>query len=158
MALLTGAFLDTSVLLSGLIELGPASRSAQDVMTAVAEGRLRRPLTAWHCCLEFFAVATRLPEELRLSPADAHRLVEEEILGRFRVLQLPDAARHPFFKALSRDGVVGGRVYDAHIGEIAHQGGARLIVTDNIRHFSALVSKGLQVVDSATFAGRLGRR
>jgi predicted nucleic acid-binding protein len=158
MAVLTGAFLDTSVLLSGLIELGPSSRPAQEVMTTVAEGRLRRPRTAWHCCLEFFAVATRLPEEFRLSPADACRLVEEEILGRFQVLQLPDTARRSFFKTLALDRVGGGRVYDAHIGEIAQRSGAKLVITDNIRHFSSLASKGLRVVDSATFAKELQSR
>lgn len=157
MAHLTGAFLDTSVLLSGLIELGPASRSAQEIMTAVAQGRIRRPFTAWHCCLEFFAVATRLPEEFRLSPADAGRLVEEEVFGRFQVLQLPDGARHGFLKSLIQDRVAGGRVYDAHIGEIARRGGATLVVTENLRHVSSLASKELEVVDSATFARRLAR-
>ncbi len=82
------AFPDTSVLLGGLIELGPAVRPAQDVMATVAEGRLKRPLTAWHSCLEFYAVATRLPEEFRLAPADALRLLEAEILGRFEVAHL----------------------------------------------------------------------
>ena len=69
--MVTGVFLDTSILLAGLIELGPASGPAQELMAAVAGGRLRRPCTAWHCCLEFYAVSTRLPEEFRLSPADA---------------------------------------------------------------------------------------
>ena len=46
MAVVTGVFLDTSVLPAGLIEMGPGSRSAQEVMTALAEGRLRRPRTA----------------------------------------------------------------------------------------------------------------
>ncbi len=75
MARLTGVFLDTSVLLGGTINVGPSSRPAQAVMDAVAEGRLRRARTAWHCCLEYYAVATRLPEELRLAPADALRLL-----------------------------------------------------------------------------------
>jgi hypothetical protein len=35
--------------------------------------------TAWHCCLEFFSVATRLPPEFRVSPRDAATLVEEEV-------------------------------------------------------------------------------
>ncbi|MBK9088918.1 MAG: PIN domain-containing protein [Holophagales bacterium] len=89
MARLKGVFLDTSVLLGGTIDVGPSSRAAQAVMDAIAEGRVERPLTAWHCCLEYYAVATRLPEELRLPPSDALRLVEEEILGRFEVVDLP---------------------------------------------------------------------
>lgn len=158
MARLTRVFLDTSVLLAGLVEIGPAPRPAQEILTSVAEGRLLRPLTAWHCCLEFFAVSTRLPEEFRLSPADACRLMEEEILGRFQILELPSAARRPFLMGLTQGHLVGGRVYDAHIGEIARQAAATVVVTDNLRHFSSLASKGVRVVDSATFAAELSER
>ena len=158
MAMVTGVFLDTSILVAGLIELGPASRPAQELMAAVAGGRLRRPCTAWPCCLEFYAVSTRLPEEFRLSTADAHRLIEEEVLARFRVIQLPDAARKAFFQLVAQERLIGGRVYDAHIGEIARRAGIRIVVTDNGRHFSSLLSKGVRVVDSATFANELGKR
>lgn len=158
MARLTAVFLDTSVLLAGLVEMGPASRPAQEILTAVAEGRLHRPCTAWHCCLEVFAVSTRLPEEFRLSPADACRLIKDEILGRFRVLELPNAVRHSFLRALDAERVIGGRVYDAHIGEIARQAAVTVVVTDNLRHFSFLASKGVRVVDSAAFAVELSKR
>jgi len=158
MARLTRVFLDTSVLLAGLVEIGPASRSAQEILTAVAGGRLRRPATAWHCCLEFFAVSTRLPEEFRLSPADACRLIVEEILGRFQVLELPDAARPSFLTGLAQGHLIGGRVYDAHIGEIARRAAATVVVTDNLRHFSSLASKGIRVVDSTAFAAELSKR
>jgi hypothetical protein len=115
------AFLDTSVLVAGLIEAGEASRFPQRIMTAIAEGRLRRVATAWHCCLEFYSVATRLPEEFRLDPEDALRLLEHEVLARLEVRQLPDPDREPFLRSLEHERVVGGRVYvyDAHIAEIA---------------------------------------
>jgi len=48
-------------------------------MDAVANGQIERPLTAWHCCLEFYSVTTRLPEEYRLEPEIALRLLREEI-------------------------------------------------------------------------------
>jgi predicted nucleic acid-binding protein len=124
-------------------------------MTAVAEGPIRRSLTAWHCCLEFYAVATRLPEEFRLSPADAGRLVEEEILGRLRIVDLPASARLPLVQDAMRERVAGGRLYDAHIAEIARRAGARLVVTDNVRHFSGLRLRGVRVLDSEAFAAEL---
>jgi hypothetical protein len=88
-ALVTPVFLDTSVLLGGIIELGPSVASAQRIMKAIAERIVRRPLTAWHCCLEFYSVSTRLPDEVRLQPADALVLIKQEILDRFSVHQLP---------------------------------------------------------------------
>ena len=53
MAAVTPAFFDTSILVAGLIEIGEASEYPQQIMTAVAGGRIRRAVTAWHCCLEF---------------------------------------------------------------------------------------------------------
>ncbi len=146
------AFFDTSVLLGGLIELGPASEPAQKIMAAITAGHVRRPHTAWHCCLEFYAVSTRLPEEVRLSPPDAWRLVDEEILTRFNVRQLPDDYRRSFLHAAVDDRLVGGRIYDAHIAEIARVSRVPVVVTDNLRHFAALRRQGVDVVSAAEFA------
>ena len=71
-------FLDTSVILAGLVDFGPQSAPAQSLMHAVAEKRVHSPATAWHCCLEFYSVATRLPPEFRVSAADAVTLLEDE--------------------------------------------------------------------------------
>lgn len=146
------AFFDTSVLLAGLIELGPEAKAAQKIMAAVATQHLRHPHTAWHCCLEFYAVSTRLPEELRLSPSDAWRLVEEEILGRFEVRQLSDDRRRPFLRAAAEDRLVGGRIYDSHIAEIARLADVSVVVTDNVRHFAGLRRHGVEVMNAAQFA------
>ncbi len=143
------------MLLGGLIELGPAGRPAQDVMTAVAEGRLRRPLTSWHCCLEFYAVATRLPEEYRLAPADAFRLLDSEVLGRFGVAQLSQGRRRAWLGDAVEDRVAGGRIYDAHIAEVARECGAQVVVTDNARHFSSLARHGVRVATCAAFVTEL---
>jgi predicted nucleic acid-binding protein len=146
------AFFDTSALLGGLIELGPAASAAQAIMTAVAERRVPRPHTAWHCCLEFYAVATRLPEEVRLAPADAWRLLHAEVLSRFVVHQLAEEARRGFLQGAVEARVAGGRIYDAHIAEIARLTDARVVVTDNVRHFADLRPHGIRVVSTADFA------
>ena len=99
--------------------LRPQSGPAQSVMHAVAEKVVAAPGTAWHCCLEVYSVATRLPPEFRLSPADALRLIEEEIFARLAVHDLPAGDRRSFLRTAAADGTAGGRVYDAHIAEIA---------------------------------------
>ena len=153
------AFFDTSVLLGGLIDLGPSSAPAQRLMTAVATGQLRRVHTAWHCCLEFYAVATRLPEELRLHPRDAWRLINEELMERFTVHQLSAARHRPFLTAAAEERIVGGRIYDAHIAEVARAAGAAVVVTDNSRHFMAALRHGIRVETPSEFLAALkGRR
>jgi hypothetical protein len=143
-----GVFFDTSVLLGGLIDIGSPSRHAQLVFDAVYDGRLVAPQTAWHCCLEFFAVSTRLPEELRLPPDMALRLLDESIVGRFRVRDLREGARRSFFRRAVQDRVSGGRIYDAHIGEVALSCKAPIVVTENRRHFSSLQRNGVRVLSA----------
>lgn len=92
------AFFDTSILLGGLIELGPASHSAQRIMAAV---------------------------------------------------------RRPFLRAAVEDRVAGGRIYDAHIAEIARLARVSVVVTDSVRYFAGLRAHGIQVVNAAEFAGTI---
>jgi predicted nucleic acid-binding protein len=151
-------FLDTSVLLAGLIDFGPQSAPAQTLMHAVAEKRLTSPATAWHCCLEFFSVATRLPPEYRLSPSDAATLLQEEVLARLTVHDLPSAERIALLRAVARDAIAGGRVYDAHIAEVARAGGATVIVTDNRRHFLSALRYDLRVETPAEFMAGMKKK
>jgi predicted nucleic acid-binding protein len=144
-------FLDTSVLLAGLVDFGPQSAPAQSILHAVAEKAIQSPGTAWHCCLEFYSVATRLPPEFRLTPEDANELLREEVFGRLTVHDLPTEERTRLFATAARDRIAGGRIYDSHIAEIARAAGARVIVTDNRRHFLAALRHGIKVETPAEF-------
>lgn len=148
-------FLDTSVLLAGLVDFGPQSAPSQKVMHAVAEKHVKAAGTAWHCCLEFFSVSTRLPAEFRLTPADAVRLLEEEVFARLSIHDLPGADRLPLLRAAVQDGTAGGRIYDAHIAEVARAAGARVVVTDNRRHFLAALRHGMRVETPSEFLAAL---
>src|SRR5258706_8253355 len=128
-------FLDTSVILAGLIDFGPQSAPSQSLMHGVAEKRIQDAATAWHCCLEFFSVATRLPPEFRVTPSDACLLLQEEVFARFSVHDLPVTGRFPMLQAAARDGVAGGRIYDTHIAETARATAATVILPENRRHF-----------------------
>jgi predicted nucleic acid-binding protein len=144
-------FFDTSVLLAGLIEFGPQSAPAQLLLNEVVEKRLTDIATAWHCCLEFFSVATRLPAEYRLSSSDAVALLESEVFPRMAVHDLPPADRIGMLRAATQDAVAGGRIYDAHIAEIARAARAQVVVTDNRRHFLAALRHGMRVETPSEF-------
>jgi predicted nucleic acid-binding protein len=144
-------FLDTSVILAGLIDFGPQSAPAQQLMHAVAEKRVASAATAWHCCLEFISVATRLPPEFRVSPADAVTLLEEEVFARMTVHDLPAADRLAMLRGAARDAITGGRIYDSHIADVARASGARVVVTDNRRHFVSALRYDLRVETPAEF-------
>ena len=150
-------FLDTSVLLAGLVDFGPQSAPAQSLMHAVAERRLGDTATAWHCCLEFFSVATRLPPEFRLSATDAALLLKDEVFERITVHDLPERNRLAMLQAAGRDGVAGGRIYDTHIAEVARAADATVIVTDNRRHFISALRYGMRVETPAEFLSEIKR-
>ena len=152
-------FLDTSVLLAGLIDFGPQSAPAQSLLHAIAEKRVTEPVTAWHCCLEFFSVATRLPPEFRVTPSDAVVLLQQEVFSRMTVDDLPAADRMPMLRAAAHDLTAGGRIYDVHIADIARAVGAAVVVTDNRRHFLSALRYGMRVETPLEFlAGLKGRR
>ena len=144
-------FLDTSVLLAGLVDFGPQSAPAQSILHAVAEKTLPSPGTAWHCCLEFYSVATRLSPEFRLTPEDANELLRQEVFARLVVHDLPSAEQAGFFDGPARERIAGGRIYDAHIAEVARIAGAGVIVTDNRRHFVSSLRHGIKVETPAEF-------
>jgi predicted nucleic acid-binding protein len=156
--LAVGVFLDTSVLLAGLVDVGPQSAPAQSLLHAVAEKQITTASTAWHCCLEFYSVATRLPAEFRLTAADALQLIEDEVFARLAVHDLPASDRMVMLRAAAQDGTVGGRIYDAHIAEIARAAGAGIVVTDNRRHFLASLRHGIRVETPAEFLASVKTR
>jgi predicted nucleic acid-binding protein len=153
---LRGAFFDTSILVAGIIDFGRSSQHSLLLMDAVADGRIECPMTAWHCCLELYSVTTRLPEEYRLEPEIALRFLREEVFARFSVHGLPAEQREDFLIATVGEGTKGGRIYDAHIAEIARQAGARLVATENRRHFTSLLRHGIRVLVSAELVEEIG--
>jgi predicted nucleic acid-binding protein len=150
-------FLDTSVLLAGTVDFGPQSAPAQSIMQAIADDRLSGACTAWHCCLECYSVSTRLPPEYRLSPADAARLLTEEILARMAVHDLPPGNRATLLQLAVQDRIAGGRLYDAHIAAVASAARASVIVTDNRRHFVTALRDGIRVETPAEFLSTFRR-
>jgi len=143
-ALLVPVFFDTTVLLGGYIDFGESSIHAQRLVDAVADGLIGEARTAWHCCMEFYAVSTRLPAGYRLAPHQACDLLKE-IISTFQAEQLPGDAQLSFLEAAAGERVAGGRIYDAHIAEIARYAGAGIVVTDNRRHFTILMKHGVRV-------------
>jgi predicted nucleic acid-binding protein len=102
---------------------------------------------------------TRLPPEFRITANDALTLMQEEIFGRMSVHDLPAADRIGLLQAAAQDGITGGRIYDAHITEIARAAGAKVVVTDNRRHFVSALRYDMRVETPTEFlAGVKGKR
>jgi hypothetical protein len=67
------------------------------------------------------------------------------------VHDLPAGDRAPMLQAAARDRVAGGRIYDAHVAEVARAVGADAVVTDNRRHFVSALRYGIRVETPTEF-------
>jgi predicted nucleic acid-binding protein len=112
---------DTSVAIPLLV----ATHSAH---AAVERWRAGRELAlCGHALIETYAVLTRLPGDIRLSPPDAARLIAERFVGP---LLLKPAAARALPKTLAGLGIAGGAVYDALVALAAKQNDATLATRD----------------------------
>ncbi|MGH9644480.1 MAG: PIN domain-containing protein [Terriglobales bacterium] len=84
---------------------------------------------------ETYSVLTRIPEPYRISPAAAWDALEIYLATRSEVFALEPNIHVEFMRDLAKQGLGGGRVYDAIIGECARQAGATVLLTFNSRHF-----------------------
>jgi predicted nucleic acid-binding protein len=60
--------------------------------------------------------------------------------------------------AAGRDRITGGRIYDAHIAEVAKAAGAAVVVTDNRRHFLSALRHGMRVETPSEFVATLKKK
>jgi len=102
--------------------------------------------TAAHALAESYAVLTRIPAPHRLSPADALALLEGNFIENARVVALDAAGYRSLLRRAGRDGISGGRTYDAVIAECALKAKAATLLTFNARHFTDLEGVGVRVV------------
>lgn len=98
-----------------------------------------------HALAETYSVLTRLPGDLRLTPSDAARLLDERFAQPL-LLSDKTAARLP--DVLSRLGIAGGAVYDALVALAAAEHGAQLATRD-ARAKATYETVGVRVIVAA---------
>lgn len=96
--------------------------------------------------IETYSVLTRLPQPRRLAPAEALTLIEDEFLRRATVITLDEGAYLDVLRRAVREGVAGGRVYDAVIAACARAAAVDTLLTFNVRDFTPLVGREMTVV------------
>jgi len=109
-------------------------------------GARERMATAAHALAEAYAVLTRLPAPHRLAPADALAVLEGNFLEAARVVALDVDGYRSVLRRAGKEGISGGRTYDALIGECALHAKATVLLTFNAGHFSHLEAAGVRVV------------
>lgn len=126
--------LDTSVLVAGTLKLHADHQRARPWLLKAKKGEVEA-IVAAHALAEAYAVLTRLPRPLRVSPAMAGQLIEHNVLNFIEVIALTSADYRDLIQHLARVGIAGGATYDAVIACVAAQAQVDHIVTFNARDF-----------------------
>ena len=103
-------------------------------------------LVAAPALVETYSVLTRLPPPHRLSPADALTLLEENFMSTGKIVALNARSYRALLRRAPRNGVAGGRTYDAIIAECARRAKDTTLLTFNISHFLPFAGRGLEIV------------
>lgn len=93
------------------------------------------PVISSHGVVEIYSVLSRIPQPLRLSPAEAWQTIEANVLPLFEVVELSMAEQLSVVRNCARQGIAGGLVYDALHMTAARKAGCERIYTFNVRHF-----------------------
>lgn len=101
-----------------------------------------------HSILESYAVLTRLPGELRVTPSEARDLLTATVQANMSVAGFQADSIWTMIESLAMSSVVGGHSYDAFIIEVLHSCAVEAVATFNPAHFSNLADD-LQVIDPA---------
>ena len=127
-------FFDTSVLIPVFVE----EHVHHERSFAAFEAANRRVAgCAAHSLAEVYAGVTRLPGKNRMG-VDQALIVIENILEQLTVVLLESNEYLQVIRRASKNGIVGGTVYDALIAGCASKAKAETIYTWNNRHFHLL--------------------
>lgn len=130
-------FFDTSVLVAASEQAHPHHGQAWPALQRVS-ARKDQGFMSVHSIAEVYAVLTRLPVQPRIHPADAARIVTENILPNFEVVSLARKDYIEALKVVAERGWGGAKIYDALLLGCAVRSGVDRIYTFNLKDFREL--------------------
>lgn len=142
---MAGFLPDTSCLVAAVCSWHVDHEAAR----AEIERRLDRAepmFVAAPAAVEAYAVLTRLPPPHRLAPGDALALLDANFLRQGQLVALDARAYRDLLRQAPKDGLAGGRVYDAVIATCALRVRPVTLLTFNAADFDVFARPGLEIV------------
>ena len=136
-------FFDTTVLVAASARNHPHYAQAFPALRRVAAER-DRGFISTHSIAEAYAALTRLPVQPRVHPAEAARIITDNLLPHFEAVPLDRTDYMEALKAMTDGGWTGAKIYDALLLQCAAKCGVDRIYTFNLADFRLLASPNLQ--------------
>lgn len=105
-----------------------------------------RMIVAAPALVEAYAVLTRLPPPHRLSPNDALALLEANFIAQANIVALDSRGYLRLLRGAPKNGISGGRTYDAVITWCAVKAKAGALLTFNETDFRPLAQGRIEIV------------
>ncbi|HYK64871.1 MAG TPA: PIN domain-containing protein, partial [Patescibacteria group bacterium] len=115
-------FFDTNVLVAASERSHPHHGPAFQALRRVAEKRDRGFMSV-HSIAETYAALTRLPVQPRIHPAEAARIIADNIVAHFQMTPISRRDYLEAMKAVVDGGWSGAKIYDALIAGCAARSG-----------------------------------
>ena len=136
-------FFDTTVLVAASSQSHPHHAQAFPALRRVVAGRDGGFISA-HSIAEVYASLTRLPVEPRIHPAEAARIVTDNLLPHFKVVPVDKVDYLEALRTVKDGGWTGAKIYDALLLRCAGKCNVDRIHTFNLRDFRLLAPRDLQ--------------
>jgi predicted nucleic acid-binding protein len=133
-------FLDTNVLIAASLGDHIHHERAKPLLAGIHDGT-HEGFTSGHAVLELYSVVTRSPRPMRMPPAQASALIQENILKYFTVVTLGGREYGSLVLRMGVESAIGGQAYDALHLACAQKCNAERIYTFNARHFQNLTAE-----------------
>jgi predicted nucleic acid-binding protein len=132
---------DTSVLVAAVVQAHPHHERAlpwlQRAHSGEAEFLVSSPTLA-----ELYSVLSSLPVKPRISPANAWRLIQENVAAVARFVSLSPADYSEVLRRSAERELSGGVIYDALIARAAEISKVERLLTFNLRDFRRVWPEG----------------
>ena len=130
-------YLDTPILVASMVETHIHHRASFELMGAARAHKVRAYIST-HGLAESFAVLTRAPYVPTIYPADAWRMLSENIVPNCEVVTLTTNMYSRAIEECADAGWAGGRIYDALHIVCARESKCDRLYTFNVRHFQQM--------------------
>ncbi len=137
------SFLDTNLVVAASVEDHERHERALQLLERVLSGK-DVGFTSAHALAEAYAVMTRFPKPLRLSPQAAATILEENFVQKFEVVTLTPKEYRELIARAGQAGWVGGLLYDALHVACAVKAGVERLYSWNARHLQTVAPEAFR--------------
>ena len=140
------ALFDTNTLIAALIETHPHHSRAWPWLQKAKQKDITALMGA-HSLAEVYSTLTKLPIYPKISPVLAEKLILENIIPHFQIIELDQNDYRTVLHILATNNIEGGATYDALIAHAAFKAQAEKLLTFNVKHFKKVYPAIAHIVE-----------